>query len=65
MQSPHTTKAGYIQGGSHSWQGVAMVTMDQEDYTNKANTLLQYTYTYKVLKKDCTNSLKKQTNNNS
>ena len=32
--------------------------MDQEDYTNKANTLLQDTNTYKVLKKDPTNSLK-------
>ena len=35
-----------------------MVIMDQEDYTNKANTLLQDTNTYKVLKKDPTNSLK-------
>ena len=32
-------------------KGVAMVIMDQEDYTNKANTLLQDTNTYKVLKK--------------
>ena len=35
-----------------------MVIMDQEDYSNKANTLLQDTNTYKVLKKDPTNSLK-------
>ena len=39
-------------------KGVAMVIMDQEDYTNKAKTLLQDTNTYKVLKKDPTNSLK-------
>ena len=39
-------------------KGVAMVIMDQEDYTNKANTLLQDTNTYKVLKRDPTNSLK-------
>ena len=35
-----------------------MVIMDQEDYTNKANTLLQDTSTYKLLKKDPTSSLK-------
>ena len=39
-------------------KGVAMVIMDQQDYTNKANILLQDTNTYKVLKKDSTNSLK-------
>ena len=39
-------------------KGVAMVIMDQQDYTNKANILLQDTNTYKVLKKDPTNSLK-------
>ena len=39
-------------------KGVAMVIMDQEDYTNKANTLLQDTSTYKLLKKDPTSSLK-------
>ena len=32
--------------------------MDQEDYINKANILLQDTSTYKLLKKDPTNSLK-------
>ena len=35
-----------------------MVIMDQEDYTNKAQTLLQDTNTYKVLKKDPTSQLK-------
>ena len=39
-------------------KGVAMVIMDQQDYNNKANTLLQDTNTYKVLNKDPTNSLK-------
>ena len=35
-----------------------MVSMDQQDYINKANALLQDTNTYKVLNKDPTNSLK-------
>ena len=35
-----------------------MVIMDQEDYTNKAQTLLQDTNTYKVLTKDPTSQLK-------
>ena len=39
-------------------KGVAMVIMDQEDYTNKALTLLQDTNTYKVLQKDPTSQLK-------
>ena len=39
-------------------KGVAMVIMDQDDYTNKAQTLLQDTNTYKVLPKDPTNQLK-------
>ena len=39
-------------------KGVAMVIMDQEDYTNKAQTLLQDTNTYKVLPKDPTSQLK-------
>ena len=39
-------------------EGVAMVIMDKEDYSNKANTLLQDTNTYKVLKKDPTSNLK-------
>ena len=39
-------------------KGVAMVTMDKEDYTNKAHTLLQDTNPYKVLKKDPTSNLK-------
>ena len=46
-------------------KGVAMVIMDQQDYTNKANILLQDTNTYKVFKKDPTSSLKNQTNNSS
>ena len=37
---------------------VAMVIMDQEDYTNKALTLLQDTNTYKVFPKDPTSQLK-------
>ena len=37
---------------------VAMVIMDKDNYTNKANTLLQDTNTYKVLKMDPTNNLK-------
>ena len=39
-------------------KGVAMVIMDKEDYTNKAQTLLQDTNTYKVLKKDPPSQLK-------
>ena len=39
-------------------KGVAMVIMDQEDYTNKTLTLLQDTNTYKVLPKDPTSQLK-------
>ena len=32
--------------------------MDKEDYTNKANTLLQDTNTYKILQKDPPSNLK-------
>ena len=39
-------------------KGVAMVIMDQQDYINKAQTLLQDTNTYKVLPKDSTSYLK-------
>ena len=39
-------------------KGVAMVIMDQEDYTNKAQALLRDTNTYKVLTKDPTSQLK-------
>ena len=39
-------------------KGVAMVIMDQQDYINKVNTLLQDTNTYRVLNKDPTTSLK-------
>ena len=39
-------------------KGVAMVIMDKEDYTNKAQALLQDNNTYKVLKKDPTSYLK-------
>ena len=39
-------------------KGVAMVIMDQQDYNNKAQTLLQDTNTYKVLSKDPTPQLK-------
>ena len=42
-------------------KGVAMVIMDQQDYINKAQSLLQDTNTYKVLPKDPTSQLKKQT----
>ena len=35
-----------------------MVIMDKEEYTNKALTVLQYSNTYKVLKKDPTSQLK-------
>ena len=38
-------------------KGVAMVIMDQQDYTNKAQTLLQDNNTYKVLPKDSTSQL--------
>ena len=34
-----------------------MVTMDQQDYTNKAQALLQNTNTYKMLPKDPTSQL--------
>ena len=39
-------------------KGVAMIIMDQQDYTNKAQALLQDTNTYKVLPKDSTSQLK-------
>ena len=39
-------------------KGVAMVIMDQQEYINNVNTLLQDTNTYKVLSKDPTTSLK-------
>ena len=39
-------------------KGVAMVVMDQQDYSNKAQALLQDTNTYKVLPKDPTRQLK-------
>ena len=39
-------------------KGVAMVIMDKQDYTNKAQPLLQDTKTYKVLNKDPTSRLK-------
>ena len=39
-------------------KGVAMVIMDQEEYTTKAQALLQDTNTYKVLPKDPTTQLK-------
>ena len=39
-------------------KGVAMVVMDQQDYTNKAQALLQDTNTYKILSKDPTSRLK-------
>ena len=39
-------------------KGVAMVIMDQQDYTNKAQALLQDTNAYKVLPKDPTPQLK-------
>ena len=58
MHSPHTTQKGQLQGGSYSGQGVAIVIMDQENYTNKAQALLQDTNTYKVLTKDPTSQLK-------
>ena len=52
--TPHTTQTRQLQGGPHSGQGVAMVIMDQQDYNNKAQALLQDTNTYKVLNKDPT-----------
>ena len=39
-------------------KGVAMVIMDQQDYINKAQSLLQDTNTYKVLPKDPTSHLR-------
>ena len=39
-------------------KGVIMVIIDQEDYTNKAQALLQDTNTYKVLPKDPSSQLK-------
>ena len=39
-------------------KGLAMVVMDQQDYSNKAQALLQDTNTYKVLPKDPTPQLK-------
>ena len=61
MQSPYPTKPDNSRVVLTLDKGVAMVIMDQEDYTNKAQTLLQDTNTYKVLPKDPTSQLKKQT----
>ena len=58
MQSPYTTKTGQLQVVLTVDKGVAMVIMDQEDYTNKALTLLKDPNTYKVLPKDPTIQLK-------
>ena len=58
MQNPYTTQTGHFQGGSYSGQGVAMVIMDKEDCSKKAQALLQDTSTYKVLKKDPISYLK-------
>ena len=60
MQSLHTTQGRQFYGGTYSRQGVAMIINDKEDYTNKAQTLLQDTNTYKVLKKDLTSQLKNE-----
>ena len=38
--------------------GVAMVIMDKQDYTNKTHSLLADTNTYRILNKDPTNKLK-------
>ena len=45
-------------------KGVAMVIMDQQDYTNTVQALLQDTNTYKILSKEPTSRLKKQTYTN-
>ena len=45
-------------------KGVAMVINVQQEYTNKAQALLQDTNTYKVLNKDPTSRLKKKTHTN-
>ena len=39
-------------------KGVAMVIMDEQDYTNKAHSPLADTNTYRILNKDPTNKLK-------
>ena len=55
---PLQAKTGQLQVVLTVDKGEAMVIMDQEDYTNKALTLLQDTNTYKVLPKDPTSQLK-------
>ena len=42
-------------------KGVAMVVMDKQEYTSKAQALLDDTNTYKVLNKDPTPQLKNKT----
>ena len=39
-------------------KGVSMVIMDREDYTDKAQSLLADSNTYKTITKDPTNKLK-------
>ena len=51
-------KTRHIKGGPYCRQGVAMVIMDKQDYTNKAKALLPDTNIYKVLNKDPTSTLK-------
>ena len=58
MQSLNRTQKGQHKGGSHSRQGGGHGYMDQQDYTNKAQALLEDTNTYKVLPKDPTSQLK-------
>ena len=58
MQSPHTNKQDNTRVVLTADKGVAMVIMDQQDYNNKAQALLQDTNTYKVLHKDPTPQLK-------
>ena len=58
MQIPCTTKTGHIQSGTQSRQGDGHGHHGSTRLHQQGQHLLQDTNTYKVLKKDPTNSLK-------
>ena len=58
IQGYQGTKGGPVKGSVNCRQGVAMVIMDRQEYTDKATGLLSDTNTYRTIPKDPTNNLK-------
>ena len=56
------TKGGPVKGSVNHRQGVAMVIMDKQQYTDKARALLNYTNTDRTIPKDPTTKLKNKLN---